>query len=127
MLATHRSSDLRAILTDMLKYSTNLTAELVGLTATRKRLGHAESIVHSAEVIGTAGIEYPASFTLPYSDVKIWVVEPEPPSCELEQPASASAAIMPKTVRRKRGVMDISCEAWRSRRIESRATCHGLF
>ncbi|MBE9636610.1 D-alanyl-D-alanine carboxypeptidase/D-alanyl-D-alanine-endopeptidase [Salipiger mangrovisoli] len=43
------SEPLHVVLKEMLKYSTNLTAELVGLTATRKRLGHALSIKHSAE------------------------------------------------------------------------------
>ncbi|WP_353471316.1 D-alanyl-D-alanine carboxypeptidase/D-alanyl-D-alanine-endopeptidase [Salipiger sp. H15] len=43
------SEPLHAVLKEMLKYSTNITAELVGLTATRKRLGHALSIRQSAE------------------------------------------------------------------------------
>lgn len=41
ILARHQSPDLRSVLRDMLKYSTNLTAELVGLTATRVRTGAA--------------------------------------------------------------------------------------
>nr|WP_083191211.1 D-alanyl-D-alanine carboxypeptidase/D-alanyl-D-alanine-endopeptidase [Salipiger sp. CCB-MM3] len=53
LVARRESEPLHVILKEMLKYSTNLTAELVGLTATRKRLGHAESIVHSAEVMNT--------------------------------------------------------------------------
>lgn len=47
------SEPLHVVLKDMLKYSTNLTAELVGLTATRKRLGHALSIKQSAEEMNT--------------------------------------------------------------------------
>ena len=48
VLVTRQSQKLRGILRDMLKYSTNLTAELVGLTATRARLGTAQSIRSSA-------------------------------------------------------------------------------
>lgn len=38
-VVTRVSGDLRGILKDMLKYSTNLTAEMVGLAATQKRIG----------------------------------------------------------------------------------------
>lgn len=38
-VVTRSSEDLRGILKDMLKYSTNLTAEMVGLAATQKRIG----------------------------------------------------------------------------------------
>ncbi|MGC1497160.1 MAG: D-alanyl-D-alanine carboxypeptidase/D-alanyl-D-alanine-endopeptidase [Sulfitobacter sp.] len=39
VVVTRTSGDLRGILKDMLKYSTNLTAEMVGLAATQKRIG----------------------------------------------------------------------------------------
>jgi len=48
-LATHHSGPLRDILRDMLKYSNNLTAELVGLTATAARVGKAVSLTASAQ------------------------------------------------------------------------------
>ena len=47
-LASHSSADLRSILKDMLKYSTNLTAEMVGMAASAKRLGTVESLRASA-------------------------------------------------------------------------------
>ena len=47
-LVTHTSAPLSKILRDMLKFSTNLTAEVVGLTATRKRGGRATSLKASA-------------------------------------------------------------------------------
>lgn len=47
-LVTHRSAALRIILRDMLKYSNNLTAELVGMTATVARKGHVGSLAESA-------------------------------------------------------------------------------
>lgn len=47
-LVTHESLPLRVILRDMLKYSTNLTAECVGLTATRKRAGQVATLRESA-------------------------------------------------------------------------------
>lgn len=47
-LVTHTSAPLSKILRDMLKYSTNLTAEVVGLTASRKRGGRANSLKASA-------------------------------------------------------------------------------
>jgi D-alanyl-D-alanine carboxypeptidase/D-alanyl-D-alanine-endopeptidase (penicillin-binding protein 4) len=48
-LVTHTSAPLTTILRDMLKFSTNLTAEVVGLTATRKRGGRATSLKASAK------------------------------------------------------------------------------
>lgn len=50
-LVTHTSVPLSNILRDMLKYSTNLTAEVVGLTATRKRGGQASSLKASASAM----------------------------------------------------------------------------
>jgi len=47
-LVTHDSDTLQKILRAMLKYSTNLTAELVGLAATRKRLGQTQNLRGSA-------------------------------------------------------------------------------
>ncbi len=51
MLAQHFSTQSREILQDMLKYSTNVTAEVMGLAATEK-LGGAESLKQSAERMG---------------------------------------------------------------------------
>lgn len=48
ILVTRQSDKLREILRDMLKYSTNLTAELVGLMATQVRKGSVTSIRSSA-------------------------------------------------------------------------------
>lgn len=47
-LAQHQSNELRAILHEMLKYSTNVTAEIIGLTASQKRGGPIESLAASA-------------------------------------------------------------------------------
>jgi D-alanyl-D-alanine carboxypeptidase/D-alanyl-D-alanine-endopeptidase (penicillin-binding protein 4) len=47
-LVTHTSAPLSRILRDMLKFSTNLTAEVVGMTATRKRGGRPNSLKASA-------------------------------------------------------------------------------
>ncbi|WP_293449993.1 D-alanyl-D-alanine carboxypeptidase/D-alanyl-D-alanine-endopeptidase [Planktotalea sp.] len=47
-IVTHTSPPLSKILRDMLKFSTNLTAEVVGLTATRKRGGRATTLKASA-------------------------------------------------------------------------------
>lgn len=47
-LVTHQSAPLRDVLQGMLKYSTNLTAELVGMTATRARTGQVQSLDASA-------------------------------------------------------------------------------
>lgn len=48
VFVSDRSAPLRTILRDMMKYSTNLTAETVGLTATIKRTGRAASLKASA-------------------------------------------------------------------------------
>lgn len=50
-LVTHTSAPLVTILRDMLKYSTNLTAEVVGMTATRKRTGRAQNMKSSAQTM----------------------------------------------------------------------------
>lgn len=47
-LVTNTSAPLSTILRDMLKYSTNITAEVVGLAATRKRGGRITSLKASA-------------------------------------------------------------------------------
>ncbi|HEY9038615.1 MAG TPA: D-alanyl-D-alanine carboxypeptidase/D-alanyl-D-alanine-endopeptidase [Roseovarius sp.] len=47
-LVSHHSAPLPEILEGMLKYSNNLTAELVGMTATVARVGKAESLAASA-------------------------------------------------------------------------------
>ncbi|NNK16240.1 MAG: D-alanyl-D-alanine carboxypeptidase/D-alanyl-D-alanine-endopeptidase [Sulfitobacter sp.] len=44
----HQSGDLRDILRDMLRFSTNLTAEMVGLAATLRRLGQVAHLQASA-------------------------------------------------------------------------------
>lgn len=49
VVAEHLSAPLDEVLRDMLKYSTNLTAEMCGLAATAKRSGRPESLVASAE------------------------------------------------------------------------------
>ena len=48
LVVTRKSGDLRGILQDMLKFSTNLTAEMVGLAATQKRIGAVGSLRASA-------------------------------------------------------------------------------
>ena len=48
-LATEQSKPLRDILKDMLKYSNNMTAEAVGLSATIKRKGRAASLKASGQ------------------------------------------------------------------------------
>ena len=48
VVATHLSARLDEILRGMLKHSTNLTAEMVGLSATVKRVGTTRSLVTSA-------------------------------------------------------------------------------
>jgi D-alanyl-D-alanine carboxypeptidase/D-alanyl-D-alanine-endopeptidase (penicillin-binding protein 4) len=48
VLATHRSAPLSEILREMLRYSTNLTAEMVGLAATAKRRGAVVALDQSA-------------------------------------------------------------------------------
>ncbi|MFY9238747.1 MAG: D-alanyl-D-alanine carboxypeptidase/D-alanyl-D-alanine-endopeptidase [Roseovarius sp.] len=47
-LVTHQSATLNVIVRDMLKYSNNLTAELVGMTATAARKGSVASLAASA-------------------------------------------------------------------------------
>ncbi|MDG1353299.1 MAG: D-alanyl-D-alanine carboxypeptidase/D-alanyl-D-alanine-endopeptidase [Sulfitobacter sp.] len=47
----HQSADLRSILQDMLKWSTNLTAEMIGLAATTARSGKPESLKASAQAM----------------------------------------------------------------------------
>ena len=47
-LASHSSPELRIILRDMLKYSNNLTAEMVGLAASVKRRGGVATLKNSA-------------------------------------------------------------------------------
>lgn len=64
-LARHQSEPLIDVLRDMLKFSTNVTAEMVGLAATAKRGGRAGSLAASGRVMsrwaearfGTKGIE----------------------------------------------------------------------
>ncbi|WP_299165248.1 D-alanyl-D-alanine carboxypeptidase/D-alanyl-D-alanine-endopeptidase [uncultured Tateyamaria sp.] len=48
VLASRQSDDLRTILRAMLRFSTNLTAEMVGLAATAKRKGRVNSLRASA-------------------------------------------------------------------------------
>lgn len=50
-LVTHYSSDLRGILRGMLRYSTNLTAELVGMSATAAHSGRPASLSASARAM----------------------------------------------------------------------------
>ena len=52
-ILTHQSAPLRVILRDMLKYSTNITAECVGMTATVARNGSVTSLPASAEAMNT--------------------------------------------------------------------------
>jgi D-alanyl-D-alanine carboxypeptidase/D-alanyl-D-alanine-endopeptidase (penicillin-binding protein 4) len=51
VIATHHSAPLRDILRDMLKYSTNLTAEMVGLVASARRKGRAVPLAQSAQAM----------------------------------------------------------------------------
>ena len=48
VLVAHRSDELRVILRDMLRFSTNVTAEMVGMAATLKRTGKVASLKASA-------------------------------------------------------------------------------
>ncbi len=48
ILAEHNSADLRDVMRDMLKYSTNLTAEAAGLAATKERTGQTRGLRTSA-------------------------------------------------------------------------------
>ncbi len=50
-LVTHTSAPLSTILRDMLKFSTNLTAEVVGMTATRQRGGRPTTLKASAKAM----------------------------------------------------------------------------
>lgn len=52
VFVTHHSAPLESILRDMLEYSTNITAELVGMTATAERQGRARPLVPSAQTMG---------------------------------------------------------------------------
>jgi D-alanyl-D-alanine carboxypeptidase/D-alanyl-D-alanine-endopeptidase (penicillin-binding protein 4) len=52
-IARHESAPLRIILRDMLRYSTNITAECVGLTTSTKRLGSVDSLKASAEAMNS--------------------------------------------------------------------------
>ncbi len=51
VLATHESARLVAIVKAMLKYSTNLTAEMVGMSASVARGGHPDSLRSSADAM----------------------------------------------------------------------------
>lgn len=51
VLAMHRSSDLRTILKGMLKYSTNITAEMVGMAASHARGAQVASLKSSANAM----------------------------------------------------------------------------
>lgn len=48
---THQSAPLRVILRDMLRFSTNITAECVGMAATAARLGSVTSLKGSADAM----------------------------------------------------------------------------
>ncbi|MCI5109378.1 MAG: D-alanyl-D-alanine carboxypeptidase/D-alanyl-D-alanine-endopeptidase [Marivita sp.] len=48
---THESAPLRVVLRDMLKYSTNITAECVGMTATTARTGRFDTLKASADAM----------------------------------------------------------------------------
>ena len=65
VLVRHDSQDLRQILRDMLKWSTNLTAEMVGLAASQRRLGAVSDLLGSATEMnrwaqGALGMKSPA-------------------------------------------------------------------
>ena len=51
VLVQHGSAALSPILRDMLKYSTNATAELVGMTATKARLGDVSGLAGSSQAM----------------------------------------------------------------------------
>lgn len=60
-----QSDDLRKVLRDMLRFSTNLTAEMVGLAASRKRLGSVDDLAGSAAEMnrwarGALGMQAPS-------------------------------------------------------------------
>ena len=56
-IVTRRSSDLRSILKEMLKYSTNLTAEMVGMAASVARVGPLDSLRASAAEMNRWAVE----------------------------------------------------------------------
>ncbi|MEY8839836.1 D-alanyl-D-alanine carboxypeptidase, partial [Cribrihabitans sp. XS_ASV171] len=56
-LARHESEPLRDILRDMLKYSTNITAEMVGMSATAARAGIPASLAASAAEMNAWAVE----------------------------------------------------------------------
>ena len=65
VVVRHRSDDLRSILQGMLKYSTNITAEMVGMAASAARVGSLRDLRHSASEMNlwareTLGMEAPA-------------------------------------------------------------------
>lgn len=65
ILASHRSKPLREILQGMLKYSTNITAEMVGMAATKKRGVTAKTLKQSAAemnrwAVGALGMTHAA-------------------------------------------------------------------
>ena len=51
VLVSHKSEALETVLRDMLRYSTNLTAEMVGLAATSRRQGGAATLAQSAQAM----------------------------------------------------------------------------
>lgn len=65
VVVSHQSAPLQEILRDMLKFSTNLTAEMVGMAATVKRRGQVSGLKASAKemnawcrsVLGVSGIK----------------------------------------------------------------------
>lgn len=56
-LVTERSDDLRSILRDMLKWSTNLTAEMVGLSTSVERGAQPDSLASSAAAMNAWAVE----------------------------------------------------------------------
>ncbi|MBT6266647.1 MAG: D-alanyl-D-alanine carboxypeptidase/D-alanyl-D-alanine-endopeptidase [Tateyamaria sp.] len=48
LIASHQSDELSIILKGMLRYSTNITAEMVGMSATLKRIGNVQNLESSA-------------------------------------------------------------------------------
>ena len=69
-IATRTSEPLSEVLRDMLKYSTNLTAEMVGLAATAKRTGFADSLRSSGTRMsewGTATLDLKATHMVDHS------------------------------------------------------------
>lgn len=66
VFVSHYSAPLESILRDMLEFSTNITAEMVGLTTTARREGQARPMVASAQAMGVW-----ASEALGMSDVDL--------------------------------------------------------